>query len=77
MQSIITFALDRREDIFDAGSEHEKLYDYLKDDVKAVLVEKSYIDKDYRDTYSNFYSKKFANRPSTAYRLHMLCISTI
>ncbi|HIJ95546.1 MAG TPA: hypothetical protein HPP94_07395 [Desulfuromonadales bacterium] len=53
-----------------SGPEHEKLHDYLQDDVKAVLVEKSYIDKDYRDTYSNFYSKKFANRPSTAYRLH-------
>ncbi|MDD2898394.1 MAG: hypothetical protein PHI31_06740, partial [Desulfuromonadaceae bacterium] len=53
-----------------SGPEHQRLRDYLEDDVKSVLIEKSYIDKDYRDAYSNFYSKKFANRPSTTYRLH-------
>lgn len=52
------------------GRDFNKLYAYLKDDTKTVVVEKSYIDKDYRDTFSNFYSKKFVSYPSTAYRLH-------
>jgi len=52
------------------GKDYQSVYEYMKDDAKTVLVEKSYIDKDYRDTYSNFYSKKFISLPSTAYRLH-------
>jgi hypothetical protein len=47
-----------------------KLYEYLSQDVKTVFIEKGYIDKDYRDTYYNFYSKKFANYPNKTIRLH-------
>lgn len=50
--------------------DHKKLRDYLKDDVKTVILEKDYIDKDYRDTFYNFYSKKFAQYPSSTIRLH-------
>jgi hypothetical protein len=52
------------------GHDFSKLYTYLKDDAKTAIIEKSYIDKDYRDTFSNFYSKKFVSYPSTTYRLH-------
>jgi hypothetical protein len=38
--------------------------------VKTVMVEKEYIDKDYRDTFSHFYSKKFAAYPARTIRLH-------
>ncbi|MDO9079718.1 MAG: hypothetical protein Q7U44_02890 [Desulfuromonadales bacterium] len=52
------------------GKDHQALFSYLKDDAKTVIVEKKYVDKDYRDTFSQFYSKKFAQYPSTSYRLH-------
>ena len=52
------------------GNDWKKLYDYLNGDANSVIVEKSYIDKDYRDTFSHFYSKKFVNYPSSCYRLH-------
>lgn len=52
------------------GKDYIQLQEYLKDDAKTLLVEKTYIDKDYRDTFSNFYSKKFACYPSTTFRLH-------
>ncbi len=47
-----------------------KLRDYLQDDTKTAIIEKRYIDKDYRDTFSNFYSKKLVSYPSTTYRIH-------
>lgn len=50
--------------------DHINLYSYFKNTIKTVLVEKNYIDKDYRDTYYNFYSKKFAYYPSDTIRLH-------
>jgi len=37
---------------------------------KAVLVEREYIDKDYRDTFAGFYAKKFARYPARTFRLH-------
>src|SRR4051812_5780759 len=48
----------------------ERISVYLNNTAKAVLVEKEYIDKDYRDTYSNFFTKKFADYPSKTARLH-------
>jgi hypothetical protein len=48
---------------------------YLEHTAKSVLVETDYIDKDYRDTFSNFYSKKFANYPSRTVRLHFFAVS--
>ena len=47
-----------------------RIRDYLKNDAKAAIIEKKYTDKDYRDTFSNFYSKKMASYPSTTYRMH-------
>lgn len=44
--------------------------DYLSSSAKSIVVERDYIDKDYRDTFSNFYSKKFAEYPSRTIRLH-------
>jgi len=37
---------------------------------RSVLLEKDYVCKDYRNIYSNFYTKKFLNRPDTCSRLH-------
>jgi hypothetical protein len=37
---------------------------------KSVIVEHDYIDKDYRDSYSGFYSKKFARVSNRCTRLH-------
>lgn len=50
--------------------DYGKLHNYLQDDAKTAIIEKRYIDKDYRDTFSNFYSKKLACYPSTTYRIH-------
>ncbi|MCD6328567.1 hypothetical protein J7M28_13575 [bacterium] len=47
-----------------------KLKELLASSAKSVIVEREYIDKDYRDTYSGFYSKKFAEYPSRTIRLH-------
>ncbi len=37
---------------------------------QSVVVERHYIDKDYRDTYSNFHSKRFSTPSSRCVRLH-------
>jgi len=34
-----------------------------------IYIEHDYVDADYRDTYSHFYSKKFAHYPDRAIRL--------
>jgi hypothetical protein len=44
------------------------LYVYLKGIVKTIVVEKGYCDADYRDTYYNFFAKKFAEYPSKTIR---------
>jgi hypothetical protein len=36
----------------------KRLVDGISDAVKGVLIERNYIDKDYRSTYYNFYAKK-------------------
>lgn len=41
----------------------------------CVVVEREYIDKDYRDTFSNFHSKKFATPSSRCTRLHFFTTS--
>ena len=48
----------------------KRLEDSLKNGVKCVVVEKHYIDKDYRDTFSNFHSKRFSTPNSRCIRLH-------
>src|SRR5437879_818051 len=47
-----------------------KLKDGLSDAVKGVLIERNYIDKDYRSTYYNFYSKKGLRYRTDCVRLH-------
>lgn len=48
----------------------EKLKNGLSGAVKAILIEKSYIDKDYRSTYYNFYAKKGQAYRPDCIRLH-------
>jgi hypothetical protein len=38
--------------------------------VKAILIERNYVDKDYRSTYYNFYAKKGQRYDSNCVRLH-------
>jgi len=42
----------------------------LGEKTKAVALERHYIDKDYRDTFSNFHSKRFSTPDSRCLRLH-------
>ncbi len=48
----------------------ETLRDGLDGLVRTVLIKPHYICKDYRDLYSNFYSKKFLPRETHCNRLH-------
>ncbi|MFQ5962864.1 MAG: hypothetical protein ACE5KZ_01105 [Candidatus Scalinduaceae bacterium] len=50
--------------------DYPKISEYLSNNIKTVFIEKDYIDKDFRDTFYNFYSKKFADYPNKAIRLH-------
>ncbi len=42
----------------------------LSGKAKTVALERHYIDKDYRDTFSNFHSKRFSTPDSRCLRLH-------
>lgn len=53
----------------DAGG-MERLKVALDGICKAIIIEKHYIDKDYRDTFTNFYSKRFNTPNSRCIRLH-------
>ncbi len=48
----------------------KKLTAGLSDAVKAILIERNYIDKDYRSTYYNFYVKKGRRYRADCVRLH-------
>lgn len=48
----------------------DKLTSGLSNGVKGVLIEKNYIDKDYRSTYYNFYAKKGQSYRADCIRLH-------
>ena len=48
----------------------KKLADGLSNAVKAILIERNYIDKDYRSTYYNFYAKKGRRYRADCVRLH-------
>lgn len=48
----------------------KKLIDGISGAVKGVLIERNYIDKDYRSTYYNFYAKKGQHYRSDCVRLH-------
>ena len=49
----------------------KSLQAFLTPSIKSIIIELDYIDKDYRDTYSGFYAKKFAQYPNRAVRLHL------
>lgn len=48
----------------------QKLADGISDAVKGVLIERDYVDKDYRSTYYNFYAKKAQRYRPDCVRLH-------
>jgi len=48
----------------------DKFRNRLQGHAQSVVVERDYIDKDYRDTHSGFYSRKFAEYPTRCLRLH-------
>jgi hypothetical protein len=47
-----------------------RLFAALHTTAKSVFVEREYIDKDYRDTFSNYHSKRFSTPSSRCLRLH-------
>lgn len=47
-----------------------RLRGILEAQARCVVVERHYIDKDYRDTFSHFHSKRFNTPPSRCVRLH-------
>src|ERR1700752_5066595 len=55
---------------FNPGKVAKTLSLGISDAVKGVLIEYNYIDKDYRSTYYNFYSKKGQYYRSDCVRLH-------
>jgi hypothetical protein len=44
------------------------IHDYLHQTATTVVIEKGYVDADYRDTFFNFFSRKFAQYPSKTIR---------
>jgi len=48
----------------------KKLTADFSDAVKGILIERNYIDKDYRSTYYNFYAKKGRRYRADCVRLH-------
>lgn len=48
----------------------QRLESALKAKTQSVAIEFHYIDKDYRDTFSNFHSKRFSTPVSRCIRLH-------
>lgn len=51
------------------------LQETLQQSAKTIVVEHEYIDKDYRNVYSGFYSKKFSRQSSRAVRLHFFDVN--
>jgi hypothetical protein len=48
--------------------DYDLIKNYLKDTARTIVIEKGYVDADYRDTYFNFFSRKFAQYPSKTIR---------
>lgn len=65
--------------IKDHHSFHNKHFEYFgryfKDvKVSSIIIEGEYIDKDYLEDYSNYYSRSFYSHPRTCARLHLFSI---
>lgn len=52
----------------------KRLKDVLETQAKCVVIERHYIDKDYRDTFSHFHSKRFNTPHSRCVRLHFFSV---
>ncbi len=50
--------------------DYQLIYEYLNQSAKTIVIEKGYVDADYRDTYFNFFSRKFAQYPSKTIRVN-------
>jgi hypothetical protein len=50
--------------------DYQLIREYLNPSAKTVVIEKGYVDADYRDTYFNFFSRKFAEYPSKTIRVN-------
>lgn len=48
----------------------KRLRNILETQCQCIIIEHQYIDKDYRDTFANFHSKRFTTPPSRCVRLH-------
>jgi len=48
--------------------DYQLIKDYLRGVARTVVIEKGYVDADYRDTYFNFFSRKFAQYPGKTIR---------
>jgi hypothetical protein len=55
---------------FEPGRIIKRLQKDISDAVKSILIEHYYLDKDYRSTFYNFYSKKGLTYSSDCVRLH-------
>ena len=55
---------------YSPGVVAQNLASNLSNAVKAVLIERNYVDKDYRSTYYNFYAKKGQRYRADCVRLH-------
>ena len=55
---------------YDPSSVAKKLASGISNAVKAILIERNYIDKDYRSTYYHFYAKKGQRYRPDCVRLH-------
>ncbi len=53
---------------FISQRDYQLIHDYLKESAKTIVIEKGYVDADYRDTYFNFFSSKFAQYPGKTIR---------
>ena len=49
-------------------SAFELIRQYLNNVARTIVIEKDYVDADYRDTYFNFFSRKFSQYPSKTIR---------
>jgi len=49
-------------------NDFKRIFEYLNNDVKTIVLEKEYYDADYRNTYFNFFSHKFAKYPNKTLR---------
>jgi hypothetical protein len=74
---IVTFdSKDDWDSVLDLASPHleqdglGRLKSALEMAVKAVAIERHYIDKDYRDTFANFHARRFSTPDSRCVRLH-------